>query len=571
MRWIPTKLDALAGGLAAAAIALVSLPLGCGTSLPAPIPSAHEGDPTPRRGGTLRLASSFDITNLDPAGPSNGLAHQATLLIFDGLVDYDFQGRMIPRLAERWEVADEGRTYRFFVRAGVTMQDGEELTAEDVKRSAERSLHPTASNGVGSYYAGILGYGAFADGKAEHLDGIVVEGRYVVAFHLAEPDAAFLPLLATPALRPVCRTAGTRYSSAWRACGAGPFQLDAGGWARGASLRLVRFPGYFRTGLPYLDAVEWTFLMDQVPQLFRFEEGSVDLLINPTENTVARFRADARWKGSGITQFENTIDGEAMNTHMPPFDNVEVRRAVASAFDRNNYAMLKPSTLSPLTEVLPRSVPGYDASFVGQRYDLAAALEHMRKAGYPYDPTTGRGGWPHPIVYTVYDASLYALTAQVLQQDLAKIGLRIEMRMVSYPAYLAITQRPGGTAISPQGDNMTFPDPSSFFDELFASDAIRADGSSNMAFYSNQRLDALLARGHRELDPDIRRSIYREANELVCDEAPWAFTFGQHDFAILQPYVKGFAPHPIWPLDLREVWLDRPDADAARALSGGLR
>ena len=122
----------------------------------------------------------------------------------------------MPDLAEHWDVADEGRTYRFALRAGVTMHDGAELTADDVKRSAERALHPSTPDPNASYFANIAGYEAYAAGKAEHLAGVVVEGRYVVAFHLAKPDSTFPYLLAMHTLRPTCRSAGDRYSDTWQ-------------------------------------------------------------------------------------------------------------------------------------------------------------------------------------------------------------------------------------------------------------------------------------------------------------------------------------------------------------------
>jgi ABC-type transport system substrate-binding protein len=569
MRSIRTKLEPLTGVLVTAAVALLALPLGCSTGLRAPGPAASVDGAPPRRGGTLRLASVFDVRNLDPAGPSDGLTMQAQLLLFDGLVDFDRDGHVVPNLAEKWEVSDEGRTYRFTLRAGVRMHDGAELTADDVRRSIERALHPTTPSSVASFYEGLAGYSAYAGGTAPHLDG-TVEGRYVVTFRLEQPDAAFLALLGLPAMRPVCASAGDRYVDTWQPCGSGPFELEPGGWQHGTSLRVVRHEGYFRPGLPHLDAVEWSFGVWPVPQRFRFEDGDLDLLLNATQADVGRFMADARWKGLGVNFFDNTIWGEAMNTRIPPFDNVEIRRAVAAEIDRNEYAMIKPSQMSPLTQLLPRGVPGYDPSFQGQVHDEAAALEHMRRAGYPYDPATGKGGWPAPIVYTVSDVSVGAYASQILQQALARIGLHLELRLVSYPAYLAITQRAGASAMHPQGNQGDYADPSTFFEPLFTTGAIRSEGCSNTAFYSNPIYDDIVTRARRATSDDVRRALYHTANEILRDDAPWAFTYGQHDFVMRQPYVKGFHAHPVWPFDVREVWLDRGDALPA-PLTGGLR
>jgi ABC-type transport system substrate-binding protein len=575
MCWIRAKLrDHRVAAFAAAASSATALAgglLGCGESPAAPFPAAHAADAPPRSGGTLHLASFQDIRNLDPAGPSDGLAAQAQHLLFAGLVDFDDHARIVADLAEQWDVGDAGRTYRFVLREGVVMQDGGELTASDVKRSIERALHSTAPNPNASYFEGLAGYAAYVRGDAEHLDGIAAEGRYVVTFYLTEPDATFLSILAMPTLRPVCKTGGERYVDTWLPCGAGPFKLMAGDWQRGTKLRLLRHDRYFRAGLPYLDAVEWTFNMEPLSQRFRFEAGELDLLRDMTQADQARYASDPRWRPFGSTDADTVVYGESMNTRMPPFDNIEIRRAVAAAIDREHYRLLKPAYVTPLTQLIPRDVPGYDGEIRGQRYDYAAAIDHMRKAGFPYDPLTGRGGWPKPIVYPLYDQGLLVYSAQILQQELAKIGLRIELRLVSWGAFLALQQRPGGAAMSLGNWAMDYPDPSSFFEPLFTTSSIGSESTFNTAFYSNPQLDDLVSRARRELDPRIRAAMYREADEIVCDEAPWAFTFSYHWFSLRQPYVRGPLLHPVWVVDPTGTWLDRGASESPGPARGGLR
>ncbi len=191
----------LGPGLLGGALTFLATPLGCSQRLPAPMPHATD-DEAPRRGGVLHLASYTDITQLDPAGNVNGLALQADHLLFEALVDYDAQARIVPDLADHWDVSDGGRRYRFVLRQGVLLHDGTELTADDVKRSFERSLHFQTPNPYASYYANLAGYKPYALGKADHLEGVSVDGRYVVSFRLDEPDATFLHLLALPSARP---------------------------------------------------------------------------------------------------------------------------------------------------------------------------------------------------------------------------------------------------------------------------------------------------------------------------------------------------------------------------------
>lgn len=551
---------------ACSALALVP-PLGCSETLPAPHPSAHDDDAPAERGGTLRLASLQDIRNLDPAGPSDGLALQPQQLIFAGLVDLDERGQVIPDLAEHWESADGGRSIRFFLRQGVVMQDGSELTADDVKRSAERALHPSTPNPNASYFAGLSGYGRFADGRVDHIDGIRVEGKYVVSFEVDAPDATLLPRLTMHTLRPVCRTAGDRFRDGWLPCGAGPFKLTPYGWQRGTSLRVVRHDGYFRPGLPYLDAVEWTFNMQPLAQRFRFEAGELDIIRDLTQSDQARFAADPRWQPFGSVDGDIRVYGESMNTRMPPFDNVEIRRAVAAAIDRDHYRLLKPAYMTVQNQLIPRGLMGHDPSLEGQHRDDAAALDHMRRAGYRYDPASGTGGWPYPIVYPLYDRGLLVRTAQLLQQDLARVGLRLELRLMSWQAFLTLQERPGAAAISQANWEMDYPDPSSFFDPLFTTKSIPPSGY-NTAFYSNPHFDDLVTRAQHETAEDRRSDLYREASAILCSDAPWAFAYAYHDFYVRQPYVRGLPAHPSFRLDVTRAWVDHAGPALQRKVGG---
>jgi ABC-type transport system substrate-binding protein len=550
---------------------LVACLAGCGSELAAPLPRAHEGDETPRRGGTLHLGAFGDIRGLDPASTSDGLATPVIALLFSGLVEYDDAGNLVPSLAERWDVEDGGTTYRFTLREGVRFHDGEELTADDVKRSVERALHPATPSPASSFYEKIAGYDEYTKKKSPHLDGVRVLGRYVVAFTLKEPDATFLPALALTALRPVCKSAGERYSDGWHPCGAGPFKLLPGGWEHGRGVTVVRHEGFFRPGRPYLDAVTWTYGMAIVTERFKLESGALDAIQDFSQADIVRFQNDPRWKAFGTFAPERTIYGQAMNVEMAPFDNVEIRRAVAAAIDREHFRLVSPARTRTAYQVLPPSVPGYREDFPGrQRYDVAAALEHMRRAGYPYDPATGRGGYPNVVPYYAYNG-MPAYTAQLMQQDLAKIGLRIEIHIMSTPTWSALTHRRGKAAFSEGSWQMDFPDASDFFEPLFSGKSINDEDSSNTAFYKNARVDALLESAHRELDPKTRTAMYDEANATICDEAPWAFTHGARWYVVWQPYVRGYKMHPILNQHVADVWLDRESARRAAAPHRGVR
>jgi ABC-type transport system substrate-binding protein len=565
MRAAEPRRSAMRALAIAIALACAVAPLaGCAEPLADPIPAAHPDDETPRRGGTLRLASFGDIRNLDPAVSPEALSIFFAQLAFAGLVDFDMRGEVVPDLARRVDEEDAGKLYRFALHENVRFHDGSELTADDVKRSIERALHPSTPSPWASFYEAILGFDAYTSGKSEELEGVRVEGRYVVSIRLARPDATFLRVLALAALRPVCPSGGRRYDDAWHPCGAGPFKLPPGGWEHGRSLTVVRHDGYFRADTIHLDAVVFTYGMNPVTQRFKFESGELDILRDLTQPDLQRFQRDPRWAPLGRAEPEKTIAGVSMNVEVPPFDNVEVRRAVAKAINREHLRLLKPGAITPATQLLPPAVPGHDPSFAGQEHDLAAALEHMRRGGYPFDPQTGEGGYPHALPYYVYPQGYDLSASQVLQQALAKIGLRLDIRVVSYPTYLALTHRRKRVPLSPQGWSQDFPDPSDFFEPLFSSKAINDEDSNNTSFYANPAFDALLEEAHGELDPARRKSLYDRAHRMLIDDAPWAFTHFIRFFEVRQAYVRGYEIHPVWSQHVKHAWIDREAARLAR-------
>lgn len=538
----------------------------CDRALPSPV-GAQSSAATPRRGGSLSLASFTDIRSLDPASVSDGLAPPIYQALYAGLVDYDREGRLVPDLATRWELEDEGRTIRFFLREGARFHDGSEVTAEDVVRSAERALGPKAPNPMASFYERIEGFREFNRGDAPHLSGVRAEGRLVVRVSVSSYDATLLAVLALPSFRPVCPSGGAVVDDAWAPCGAGPFRVADGGWQRGREIRLVRHEGYFQPGLPYLDEIRWSFGMNPATQAYRFFKGELDVVRDLRQYDVARMLHDPRWQGLVEHEAAREVSAESMNTRMAPFDNVEVRRAVASAIDRDALRLLKATHLTVADRPVPPGARSGALAVRGQRFDLAEALEHMRRAGFPFDPATRRGGYPHPIPYVVYRRGLNELSAQVLAQQLARIGLRLELRLVSYPAYLALSRREGAVAMAPTGWAADFLDASDFLDPLFHSRAISPDNSNNQAFYRSDAVDDALDRARSERDPQARARLLAEAEQRVIDDAPWAFTHYHRGVVARQPRVRDLTLHPMWTYDLRATWIDRdaPSATAAQA------
>lgn len=566
MRSIRTKTDGHLRGGRWGARCLLLLLLGCEAKVSPPL-GVRRGDATAARGGTLRTAFFTDVRSLDAATAFDTASAAIESLIYDRLVTYDAHGVIVPQLAESVDPSADGKRYTFTLRRGVLLHDGAELTADDVKRSIERSLHVKTPCPVPSYYERIVGYAAYHDGKTASLEGVRVSGSHALTIDLTEPDATFLHVMALPIVAPLCKSAGKVYDRTFssKPCGAGPFKVDR--YENGQIIRLVRHDGYWQKGKPYLDAIEWSLGMQSFTQRFKFERGDLDYMREFSEADSTLFRKSPAWQGHGEWEPSLTTAGSFMNTEMPPFDNRHLRRAVSFAINREQVASVRPGHVQAQAKLVPEIIIPSEPGYPAQTFDREQALREMALAGYPYDPVRRTGGYPHEIPYLAIIDSYSGQAAEVYKQHLEQIGIRIRIQLVGWPTFLAKSSRRNTVAMGFSGWHADFPDPSTFFEPILSSGAIQDEESQNAAFFSNAELDDILVRARRSANRSERLALYRQAEAIVAREAPWATVYGYRYFELWQPYVHGYRPHPVLTQYIRDAWIDRD----GRKLSGRAR
>ncbi|WP_437291470.1 ABC transporter substrate-binding protein [Sorangium sp. So ce406] len=550
----------LAGG------ALLLLSIGSPSRVRPPLGSeAPPGAPeAPVRGGTLRLATTVNVRTLDPAIAYDELSTAVAELVFSRLVTWDRDGQLTPDLARAIAVERGGQTYVFTLREGVRFHDGAELRAADVKRSIERTLHPRTPSPGASEYEMIEGFAAYRSGEAPHLAGVRVLGDHAVAIDLRAPDATFLPRMTLAFMAPVCPSSGAVVDAASPPppCGAGPFRLER--WDQDGSIGLARHEGYFRPGLPYLDGIAWQTGVRATTQRYRFEEGELDYLRDLTAIDAATYRADPAWAGRMRWVTRHRTNAVFLNTELAPFDRLAVRRAVSFALDPSVLEKVRPDLVA-LDRVLPPSIPGPARDEPMRRHDLSRALAQMASAGYPYDPATGKGGYPEAIDYIAVPDTLEQALGEIFQQQLARVGLRVRLRLVSWATYLAEVSRRRAVPMGWVGWQADFPDPASIFEPTLSSRAIRDEGSQNYAFFSSEALDRALDAAHAEQDRARRLALYDQAERIVRDLAPWVPTHTARLIELWHPYLRGYERSAVIPSRFHEVWLDPAARPAPRA------
>lgn len=519
--------------------------------LPAP-PSAPRyagrGASTPRSYGTLKLAAGSNVRTLDPHIAYDTLSILGVRLLHEGLLDYDREGNFVPRIAASMpDVSDDGLTFTFTLRRGVRFSDGTILRADHVRASLERLLSPEVSSPGATFFLAIVGADAYVEGRADHVEGIRVLGEDRIEFTLKEPDQTFLNAIAMTFAYPfkVVRDRNGRANHV----GVGPYVLDR--WERSVELRFRRRNDYHAGGARAENVVVEENLDGPIATA-RFRNGDLDILQSPPSLERRRFRRQPGYRGLYAEQDEVAVSGLTMNCEIAPLDDVHLRRAIAFALDRPSRVRLANGSISAAGQALPPALPGYQADFAElQRTDLARARAELALSRYP-------DGVREPIRVIVRDDAGGRQSFEMLQQDLAAIHVAIAPVPMSFAQYLAETGKRRRAQAFYSAWSMDFPDPSNFLDILFHSRSIHEENSENRSFYVNAELDALLDAGRRERDRERRIDLYRRANVIVARDAPWAFVAYPRSMEIWQPYVKGYRPHPIWSLDVRDVWIDGP-------------
>jgi ABC-type transport system substrate-binding protein len=558
-------------GCASLALLGAAATLAFAFALPDP-PSAPRwrgaGNDEPRNGGTFVFHHEANVRSLDPHIAYDELSGMAIRLLFDGLLDYDQRSELVPSLAEALPtVSEDGRTFRFRLRRGVRFHpmpghpEGRELVAQDVRWSLLRLMSKDVGSPGYPFYASIEGADAYHEGTADDVAGIRVLDRYTIEFQLKEADQTFLNALAMPFAYPVPRENYEHWGDAvmFHPVGTGPFVFEA--WERGVQLSFLRNDRYFRDKrgpdrMIYLENVARELAAQ------RFRNGDIDSIHRQSPSDYRFFKESAAWRPYMVEEPRGSTYGIGFNCEMAPFDDVHVRRAIAFALDREGWSRARAGRLLPAGQLLPPSIPGYDPDLPSnQTFDLDRAREEMRLAGHP-------DGLSEPItVWITGQDDTSRQYGELLQSDLARIGIDVRLRFVSFAVYLTESGKPNTVPAFFTGWNLDFPDPSNF---LFLMDqkSIHPEHSENRSFYRNPEVDRLLEEGKSERDRERRLSLYRQANEIVAHDAPWAFLYYTLSMELWQPYVRNYDPHPVWSEDYREVWLDLPRERVARRMTG---
>jgi oligopeptide transport system substrate-binding protein len=466
-------------------------------------------------------------------------------LVFSGLVMLDQNLNIRPDLAETWEVSGGGTIYTFKIRENARFHNGREVTAQDVAFSWERAASPElASDTVLTYLADIVGVREKALGQAENISGVKVIDEKTLQVTIDAPKPYFLMKLTFPTSYVVDEenvSAGEEWAR--QPNGTGPYKLTE--W-RSNEYIVYTANSDFYLGAPSIPYVVVKIYAGDDVRLF--ETGDIDVagvglydvqrMLNPAEPMSRNLVTGVNLCTSYVV-FDATV---------PPFDDVNVRKAFSMAFDRQRYVdVLYRGVALPAVGLYPPGLPGFDYGLQGLPYDPAQARELLKQSKYG-----GPEGLPE-ITYTnsgigSYIGGTVAALAEMWQTNL---GVTIKVENLDYNFYYEQIFSGNHGQIFDGGWCADYPDPENFADVLFHTGVPQNHGG-----YSNPELDALLEAARIEPDVTKRIAMYQEAERTIVNDAPVLFTTHSLSYELVQPYVKGYVFTPITiPLE-RYMWLD---------------
>jgi ABC-type transport system substrate-binding protein len=505
------------------------------------------GATQPHEGGRFRFAVQIQLRTLDPAIAFDDVAFYAMHPMFDTLVDYaPGSTALIPRLAEHWAISPDARVYAFDLRPGITFSDGTPITAAHFRYSLERTMK-TADSPFTSFVSDIAGADEFAAGKTAFCSGIATQGDRRLVITLANPNAGFLNILAMPFTTPQrpdhVAAAGDQLRRLPDATG--PFMLES--WDEGNRVVLRRNPHYYDPARAHLDQIIMLENIARDTQFQMFERGELDsaaLLAAPDYLFVM---SEPAWQPYVHRVVGMNAFGSRMNVRVKPFDDRRVRQALNYALDKDHISRLLNGTTVPSHGILAPGMLGRDPEIAPYPHDVAKARALLAEAGYPHGFETE---------YVTLADEETEKVAGSLQSDLAAVGVRVHITVMAWATYGEAIAQARGPAFSYASWVADYPDSSDFFDVRFHSRSIKDVGSPNDSFYANPALDALLDDARRSSDPDHRAVLYRQAERILYDDAPWIWSYHLENTEVVQPYVRDYAPHPIWARDYTSAWFD---------------
>src|SRR6266850_2461557 len=433
---------------------------------------------------------------MDPPQITDLNSARVTKRIFEGLVGQELGSyKLVPGLAQSWDISRDGLIYTFKLRPSVTFHDGTPFNAEAVKFVFERQL-----NDKGPYYA--TGTYPYVKGFLGNVAGVEVLDASTV-------------------------------------------QIKLKAWEPGVKVVLARNDQYWG-GAPKIRQAIYVPIVEAQARLVALKTGDIDLTMDVPPDSLDDLRRDPNLVVAASNS--SAVWYVTLNTRHPILKDRRVRQALNHAVNKEAIIrdILRDTAIVSRGPISPVYGPYYEENTARYPHDLEKARALLKDAGYA-------GGFELGFLVPESGSGMQSPVemATVIQANLAQIGVRAKIQTMEWGAYLRkYLEQPDMAEMS---WNPSIGDPDHMMYMLLSSD--RFPPAFNSGYYQNDRVDDLLRRARTTIDEKARVPLYREAQKLVVEDAPWIFVDHGKQVIVHRKRVQGFKLHPNFDLVLTPVWL----------------
>ncbi len=508
-----------------------------------------------------------DVETIDPALNSAVDGANYILFAFDNLLKMDKDGKVVPGLAEKYEVSDDQLTWTFHLRDGLKWSDGSALTANDFVYSWQRVVDPNVAAPYAQTVLGMVEGYDDAVGKPD-ADGnttvtpdptkLKVEATddKTLVVHMAKPTPYFDKLAAFATLSPVKKEVVEANPDGWSIdpktyVSSGPFKLTE--WKPGSYLMFEKNENYWDADSIKLDGIKCLLMQDQNAAFSAYESGDALMIKDiPTQEIDSlKSRPDYHIDpilGTYYLDLNNTLD---------EFKDSRVREALSLALDRKYISeTITSGTYTPASGFVSEGVTDWNgtawqdnitdkSAYINiddHAANLAKAKELLKEAGHE------NGAGLPDIVYSTNDQAYHKKIAEYLQQAWGELGLKVDVNIVEWKSFTP-QRRAGNYQVARDGWVMDYNDPSNIL-EL----ALTGNGNNNSK-YSNPEFDALMGKAATEKDPQTRFGYLHQAEDVIMKDTAMVPLLYYNDFYLQSDKITGswHSPDGFWHFEYADL------------------
>lgn len=507
--------------LAAAATALMLTLTACGGG------GSSSGSGEPQAGGDLVIARADETQSLLPTGPFDNASIWTMEEIYDTLLVPTSDGKGVEAsLATSWKQSADKLSWTFKLRKGVEFSNGKPLTSADVKFSLEQGMKPDANV-------------SFIN---QVIKSIATPDDDTVVITTKQPWAPLPADLAMFGNSIVPKDYGGKTAAEFdkKPIGTGPFMLSS--WVKGESIKLVKNPHYWQSGKPYLDSVTFTVVADANTRATQVQSGQADVDEFPAYSSLSALDAGSTKVGT----FESSrVDYFIMNTKRKPFDDRNVRLAIAQAIDRD--ALIKTVQFGhgeAAKGYMSPALWAYDDSIEPPAYDLDTAKATLAKSSVP-------NGFTTTLTVGSGDADEIA-AAQLIQASLKKLGITVKLQTLD-PSAVSDAKHAGNYDMGFTYQTTDIVDP----DEIIRFAGLDNGGSNTLyTFYKDAELEKLADKADTLSDQAARKKIYSQIQEAINEATPYVALYYSPSVYAYSAKVHDFHPYPTGNYNLVDTWVE---------------